>query len=87
MNFAGERYHFPENLIVNDVSSVVQEITYKFQTEVVDMVDQDILSAIIKTARENGITDLLILDKQFVLDALREKLERMKEDEHGHAQP
>ena len=31
---------------------------------------------IVNLARENGITDLFVLDKKFVLDALKEKMER-----------
>ena len=43
---------------------------------VIDMRDQAIYNEIIKTAREAGIDELILMDKQFVLDALREKLER-----------
>lgn len=43
---------------------------------VADMLDNEIMSAIVNLARENGITDLIVLDKKFVLDALKEKMER-----------
>lgn len=43
--------------------------------------DNAIHKACIEAAREAGITELILVDKQFVADAIREKLERMKEDE------
>lgn len=42
----------------------------------IDMWDREMYNEIIKTAHESGIDDLYLMDKQFVLDALREKLER-----------
>ena len=42
----------------------------------IDMRDQAMYNGIIETAREAGIDELILMDKQFVLDALREKLER-----------
>ena len=44
--------------------------------QVVDTKDQTIVEAVIKAAEEAGVVDLYILDKKFVLDALREKAER-----------
>lgn len=43
---------------------------------VIDMRDQAIYNESIKAAREAGIDELILMDKQFVLDALHEKLER-----------
>lgn len=42
----------------------------------IDMWDREIYNEVIKAAHEAGIDDLYLMDKQFVLDALREKLER-----------
>lgn len=47
--------------------------------KVADMTDHAIWCAIIDAAREEGVTDLYLLDKQFVIDALREKIERMED--------
>lgn len=44
--------------------------------QLIDMRDKAIYSEVIEAAREAGIDDLYLMDKQFVLDALREKLER-----------
>lgn len=43
---------------------------------VADMTDNAVYNAIIRSAQESGVTDLYLMDKKFVADALREKLER-----------
>ena len=40
------------------------------------IVDNEIVKAVIETAREEGITDLILMDKDFVLRALKNELER-----------
>lgn len=45
---------------------------------VADMTDSAVYNAIIRSAQESGVTDLYMMDKKFVSDALREKLEREK---------
>ena len=44
--------------------------------QVADMADQAICSAIISAAKDAGVTDLYLMDKTFVLEALQEKAER-----------
>ena len=48
----------------------------KIQVEVVDKTNRAIVDAIVKEAREAGVTDLYLLDKQFILEAITEKMER-----------
>lgn len=43
---------------------------------VADMTDNAVYNAIIRSAQDSGVTDLYLMDKKFVADALREKLER-----------
>lgn len=50
----------------------------RIMAQVADLSDQAIYNAIKKAAQEAGVTDLYLMDKKFVLDALREKLEREK---------
>ena len=38
--------------------------------------DKMLLDAIIKKAKENGITDLYVLNEDFILVAIQEKMER-----------
>lgn len=63
----------------------------KFQAKMIDMADEAIYSAIIEEAKEAGITDLFLIDREFVLTALTNEMERRvgmvfalkKEKEHG----
>lgn len=48
----------------------------KTAVKVIDMQECQVYDAAIRAAYEGGIDILYIMDKQFVLDALREKLER-----------
>lgn len=65
-------------------TSLVQSIE-RIQAKAVERAAMDLDNAVhkacIEAAREAGITELILVDKQFVADAIREKLERMKEDE------
>lgn len=53
----------------------VQRIVAKIKAEVADMTDDAIVDACVKAAREDGISDLYLLDKKFVLDAIRDKIQ------------
>ena len=46
--------------------------------------DQALLQAIIARAREEGISDLYVLDDEFIIGAIREKIER-EEQEHAES--
>ena len=50
----------------------------KISAVVADTTDQAIYEAIINFAKTEGITDLYLIDKQFVADALNEKIETTK---------
>lgn len=52
------------------------EIVRNVEVKLVDMMDRLIMDEILRTANEEGITDLFVMDKKFVLDAIREKMER-----------
>lgn len=56
-------------------------ITTRIYADVVDMTDNTIVDACVKAARQAGINDAYLLDKQFVLDAIREKIERTRQEE------
>lgn len=65
--YADDRF-FPEKEIV------------AIAAKVADMTDSAIVEAIIEFAQKEGITDLYLMDKRFVMEALTEKLEREKQD-------
>lgn len=69
-------YHLREP----EIDFKLNTITQRIYTEVVDMFDDSIVQACVRTAKEAGLTDLVLLDKRFVLEALIEKMEREKED-------
>jgi len=56
-------------------------ITTRLYADVVDMTNNTIVDACVKAARHAGINDVYLLDKQFVLDAIREKIERTRQEE------
>lgn len=58
------------------LDEVTGRIIARFKAEVIDMENKAIVDAVIKAAQEDGITTLYLMDKQFILDAIREKLER-----------
>lgn len=64
----GHHYQMPFNHVDNYAAKV--------QAAVIDMTDQLIVKAITEEAKAAGYTDLYLMDKKFVLDAIREKLDR-----------
>ena len=73
------RYEFPENLHV-DMDNPVQEITKRIMAEVADLTDAVMVDAILRACQSEGITDLYLIDKKFIIEAITEKLEREKND-------
>lgn len=60
------------------------DTTYTLHKEIlaqcVDLADREIVNAIVDAARENGVTDVYLIDKEFILRAIKNELERMKEE-------
>jgi hypothetical protein len=56
------------NIFIDDG---VVKMLGKIDAQVVDMNDDFILKAVVEAAKEVGITDLYLLDKTFVVDALK----------------
>lgn len=54
----------------------IHTVTAAMAAQVVDTRERMLVEAVIKAAEEEGVRDLYILDKKFVFDALREKMER-----------
>lgn len=67
------QFNFPPKMSVEDPGFIARK---NISVQVANMLDNEIMTTIVNLARENGITDLFVLDKKFVLDALKEKLER-----------
>jgi hypothetical protein len=60
----------------SEIDDNMMEIRYKIHAEVLNAIDQEIVSAIIKAAREAGVTDLILIDKEFILSAIQHEMER-----------
>ena len=63
----------------DDIEEVTYELHKEFLVRCVDLLDKEIVNAIVDTARENGVTDVYLIDKEFILRAIKNELERMKE--------
>lgn len=61
-------------------NDVLDATTYSIQREwalkVAEAYDEKLFSEIIKLAREAGITDVTILDKEFIITAIKNEMER-----------
>ena len=64
--------------ITND--DVIEPTTYSIQREwalkVAEAYDEKLFSEIVKLAREEGYTDVTILDKEFIITAIKNEIER-----------
>lgn len=67
-------YELPRDKVLLDGNMV--ELRGKVAAVVADSTDAAIVAAIIAAARAEDVTDLYLLDKTFILDAIREKQER-----------
>lgn len=64
----GYRLNEPEMDVMNTVYMT-------FAADVIDMTNKVIVEAVVNAAKEAGITQLYLLDKDFILDAIRAKLD------------
>lgn len=78
-------YVFPRDQLQLDGTMV--ELRCKIAAVVVDTTEKAVVQAIIEAARAEGVTDLYLLDKAFILDAIREKLEREKQGKVAPEKP
>lgn len=67
-------YQFPYE--VPQIDGTMVELHRKIAAVVADTGDDAIVNAILDVAKKNEVTDLYLLDKQFIMDAIREKKER-----------
>ena len=70
--------HFHLELADFDIFEEVGRIKMKIVAEVVDKTDMAICNAIIDAARAEGVTDLYLIDRDFVITALRNEIARRK---------
>jgi siroheme synthase (precorrin-2 oxidase/ferrochelatase) len=66
------KFHISDMQIDLDTNSITNRIAVKVSEEI----DEAIVKAIIQCAKEEGINDLYLLDKEFVMSAINHELER-----------
>ena len=66
----------------NDVYSISQKIA----AHCIDMADETIFKAIVSTAKAEGISQLFLLDKEFVMNALRKAIAEYERSEADNDQ-
>lgn len=54
----------------------VMKITRKIEVDVVNTIEQEFVDAIVKAADEAGVTDLYLIDKEFIVSAIQHEKER-----------
>lgn len=68
-----------EKQIDDDFGCFPYILQQKFAAKCVDTRDKAIVRAIIQAAQEDGIDELFLLDRDFIISAIREKIEREAE--------
>lgn len=58
------------------VEDGVYKMVSKFGVKMTEQMEEAVFDAILETAIEEGLDTVIILNKQFIVDAIREKLER-----------
>lgn len=67
----------PEELTYSNFEDTpLYKMTEKLMVQAVDRREQAITDEVIRVAKEAGVTELYLLDKQFIVEAIREKMER-----------
>jgi hypothetical protein len=74
---------YMKHIELENIDEVINgyEIRKNIVAQIVDMTDKVILETIIEFAKSEGITDLYLLDKEFIKTALVREIARRKGDE------
>ena len=78
MTYPFEHYQFEVTPKIN-VNDDVYSVQRKVLAQCVDMADDAIVRAVVDVAREEGISDLYLLDKTFVINALTKAIKEYNE--------
>lgn len=58
------------------VKEDVITMTRKIEVNVVEILEKELIDAILKAAYEAGVTDLYLIDKEFIVSAIQHEKER-----------
>ena len=67
-------YNFPENINSKYMDSDNMFTPYNFAVQVANMLDEAIIESIVRSASEQGLTDLYVIDSTFVKDLLTKSI-------------
>lgn len=65
----------------DDTGNFSVNYTNKILAEVIDTTDKAIVDAIVKEATAQGVNDLFLIDKEFIMSAIKHEMIRRKEAE------
>lgn len=57
----------------------IYTVTQRIFADCIDMENEAIVAAVVRAAKEVGFTEIFLLDKKFVLDALTAAVEKMED--------
>lgn len=72
----------PENRIPETIDidgNHITKPTSKLAVTMADTMNSEMMKLILEAARKNGITDVVVLDEEFIVTALKNEIERRKE--------
>lgn len=61
-----------------DTSTYIGTITANIVARVVEKTDEVIVDAVVKEAAAEGVTDLFLIDKEFIMTAIKNEMARRK---------
>lgn len=64
-----------------DAINQMYQVEAKVAVQVIDMSEDAIVQAVMSAAQEEGVTDLYLMDRKFVIEALVEKANRERNAE------
>ena len=75
----GKHFHFPGNLLQTaGPENSLYKIACSIHAQVIDTTDNAMVDACIKFAMAEGLTDIYLLDRELVKEALHEKAAKIK---------
>lgn len=74
-----ERIHLSD-LCLTETDDTTWSVSRKISAQVMDMTDKVLMGSIISAAREEGVNDLFLIDKEFIITAIKNELARRQED-------
>lgn len=67
-------------VVEDDETKYITEINSNIQAKVTSMVDNEIVKAIVDAAAAEGVNDLILIDKDFIISAIKHEIARRKSE-------